>query len=146
MVEGGGENSFWGVGWLKCFWGGVAKNLGIGWQHFGGGVVWQKCWWWVHFFAGGIGKKFWGVPTFWMGWVVKIILVCHGKHIIGQYFATPSPQNFFCPPYSPLLNTGFPLLYPVKFPDFSLTFPWFPKSFPWFFISFHQDILVKKHL
>ena len=35
-------------------------------------------------------------------------------------------------------------MYPIKFPDFSLTFPWFPKIFPWFFISFHQDILVIK--
>ena len=43
-----------------------------------------------------------------------------------------------------ILLAGFPLFYPVKFPDFSLTFPWFPKSFPWFFLSFHQDILVKK--
>ena len=39
---------------------------------------------------------------------------------------------------------GSHFFYPVKFPDFSLTFPWFPKSFPWFFLSFHQDILVKK--
>ena len=43
-----------------------------------------------------------------------------------------------------LVSSGFPLFYPVKFPDFSLTFPWFPKCFPWFFLSFHQDILVKK--
>ena len=41
-------------------------------------------------------------------------------------------------------SPGFPLFYPIKFPDFSLTFPWFPKSFPWFFLSFHQDILDKK--
>ena len=31
-------------------------------------------------------------------------------------------------------------------PSNSLTFPWFPKSFPWFFLSFHQDILVKKNI
>ena len=30
-------------------------------------------------------------------------------------------------------------------PSNSLIFPWFPKSFPWFFLSFHQDILVKKN-
>ena len=29
-------------------------------------------------------------------------------------------------------------------PSNSLTFPWFLKIFLWFFISFHQDILVKK--
>ena len=39
-----------------------------------------------------------------------------------------------------LAGAGFPLFYPVKFPDF----PWFPKSFPWFFLNFHQVILVKK--
>ena len=39
---------------------------------------------------------------------------------------------------------GSHFFYPVKFPDFSLTFPWFLKIFPWFFLSFHQDILVKK--
>ena len=43
-----------------------------------------------------------------------------------------------------LWNQGSHFFYPIKFPDFSLTFPWFPKSFPWFFLSFHQDILVKK--
>ena len=37
----------------------------------------------------------------------------------------------------------------VRVPTFfvlsnSLIFTWFPKSFPWFFLSFHQDILVKK--
>ena len=42
------------------------------------------------------------------------------------------------------LTQGSHFFYPIKFPDFSLTFPWFPKSFPWFFLSFHQDILVKK--
>ena len=35
------------------------------------------------------------------------------------------------------LLSGFPLFYPVKFPDF-------PKIFPRFFLSFHEDILVKK--
>ena len=37
--------------------------------------------------------------------------------------------------------SGFPLFF---IPSNSLTFPWFPKIFPWFFLSFHQDILVKK--
>ena len=36
---------------------------------------------------------------------------------------------------------GFPLFF---IPSNSLIFPWFPKIFPWFFLSFHQDILVKK--
>ena len=36
-----------------------------------------------------------------------------------------------------ITRAGFPLFYPIKFPDFSLTFPWF-------FLSFHQDISVKK--
>ena len=42
-------------------------------------------------------------------------------------------------------GTGFPLLS-HQIPCFSLTFPWFPKIFPWFFLSFHQDILVKKNI
>ena len=42
------------------------------------------------------------------------------------------------------MRQGSHFFYPIKFPDFSLTFPWFPKTFPWFFLSFHQDILVKK--
>ena len=41
---------------------------------------------------------------------------------------------------------GSHFFYPIKFPDFSLTFPWFPKIFPWFFLTFHQDILVKKNI
>ena len=45
---------------------------------------------------------------------------------------------------SNIFNSGFPLFYPIKFPDFSLTFPWFPKIPPWFFLSFHQDILAKR--
>ena len=43
-----------------------------------------------------------------------------------------------------VVQQGSHFFYLVKFPDFSLTFPWFPKSFPWFFLTFHQDILLKK--
>ena len=40
---------------------------------------------------------------------------------------------------------GYVCRVPTSFiPSNSLIFPWFPKSFPWFFLSFHQDILVKK--
>ena len=55
----------------------------------------------------------------------------HMIHICGESQNHPQGSHFF---------------YPVKFPDYSLTFPWFPKSFPWFFLSFHQDILVKKNI
>ena len=36
-----------------------------------------------------------------------------------------------------MTSTGFPLFL-------SRQIPWFPKSFHWFFLSFRQDILVKK--
>ena len=66
-------------------------------------------------------------------WTEEFFTYCSSRCINGQFIS-----GF------PIYNQGSHFFYPVKFPDFSLTFPWFPKSFPWFFLSFHQDILVKK--
>ena len=38
--------------------------------------------------------------------------------------------------HQPWFLQGSHFIYPIKFPEFSLTFPWFPKIFPWLFFYF----------
>ena len=65
-------------------------------------------------------------PPLWTEWHMLLkILPCPKLHLRAVIsFSTLCNVCIF-----QLHSTGFPLFYPVKFPDFSLNFPWFPMIF-----------------